>query len=131
MRIAVANRPVEEFDTGGPPEEWLLEPDDEIWFGTEPLIGPDGEIIGSQYDPLAPDAGLEPSEEERSWLDDVLRREERQQPSPPVQPDPGTAAPALPVRVEPDRPPPGNDPRVRRVSPRSTDQSDPLAPQPL
>ena len=130
MRVAVADRPVEEFDTGGPPEEWLLEPDDEIWFGTEPLIGPDGEIIGSQYDPLSPDSGLSPSEEEQSWLDEVLRREERQQPNPPVPPDPGAVAPAPPVRVEPDRPPPGTDPRVRRVTPRSTGQTDPLAPQP-
>ncbi|MBW0143922.1 transglycosylase domain-containing protein [Sphingomicrobium clamense] len=135
MVRAVANRPVEQFDVGGPPEEWLLEPDEEVWFGTEPLIGPDGEIIGSPYDPLAPSVEVPDLEEDPSWLDDVLRRE-RQPSAPPIPPDPGQADPRQPApgRVEPDRPPPGSDPRVVRVQPRqptrSADQPDPLAPQP-
>ena len=133
MSTAVADRPVEQFDTGGPPEEWLLEPDDEAWYGTEPIIGPDGEIISMPYDPLAPE-DMTVDDVDQSWLDDVLRRDRDPSGGQPVDrapPPPGDGSPPPVVRVTP-QPQPGN-PRVVRVppaAPASPDQSDPLAPRP-
>ncbi|WP_265569558.1 transglycosylase domain-containing protein [Sphingomicrobium nitratireducens] len=125
MVKAVAGRPVEEFDTNGPLPEWELEPDEEAWFGNEPLIGPDGEIIGLPYDPADP---LAPSpdggEVDQSWLDDVLRRDRQRQPQevpPPSQDGPG-AVRVVPQRVEPQR--------VQPPQPQQQPSTDPLKPLP-
>src|SRR6187402_3890005 len=60
MKVAVAKRPVEQFETQAPMPDWQLEPDEENWgFNMEesaPLVDADGNPIGTQpRDPLAPE----------------------------------------------------------------------------
>src|SRR5687768_6602338 len=75
MRVAVAKRPVEQFETQAPMPDWQLEPDEEAWglnyMGSEPLVDADGNPLPAQpEDPLAP----VPGDETQEWLDEVLRR---------------------------------------------------------
>jgi len=103
MQVAVAKRPVEQFETQAPMPDWQLEPDEEAWGfstdGSAPLVDADGNPIGAPpADPLAPEAQpQQPQEETQQWLDEVLRRNPdnrppqqqppRQQPSePPADP---------------------------------------------
>ncbi len=93
MKIAVAKRPVEQFETKAPMPDWQLEPDEEAWgmnyVDSAPLVDADGNPIGTQpADPLAPrQAQPQPqsgSQVDQQWLDEVLRRnpENRPQPAP-------------------------------------------------
>ena len=60
MRVAVANRPVRNFETEVPLPDWQLEPDEEIWGqpyedgSVAPLVDENGNPIGPQpADPMA------------------------------------------------------------------------------
>jgi len=97
MRVAVARRPVEQFETQAPLPDWQLEPDEEAWGYNEdspPLVDADGNPIGTQPpDPLAPEAQPPQSQEEtQEWLDEVLRRNPDNRP-PPTAPQPRAVQP--------------------------------------
>jgi penicillin-binding protein 1A len=113
MKVAVAKRPVEQFETQAPLPDWQLEPDEEAWGmelnETAPLVDADGNPIGVEVvrpsDPNAPPPGE--GQVDQQWLDEVLRRnpENRPQPEPgqrqprqqpPVQPSDRTADPLQP-----------------------------------
>jgi penicillin-binding protein 1A len=91
MKVAVAKRPVEQFQTQAQIPDWQLEPDEEAWgfnyVDSEPLVDADGNPLPSQStDPLAPQpAAPQPGEETQQWLDEVLRRNPDNRPAPPPQ----------------------------------------------
>jgi penicillin-binding protein 1A len=121
MKVAVAKRPVEQFETQAQVPTWQLEPDEEAWgfnyVDSEPLVDADGNPIGTQpADPLAP-VTVEPQRQEETdaWLDEVLRRNPDNQPQP-VDRQPPRQPPSVPPRQQP-RPP-------------SEPQPDPLQPRP-
>ncbi|MGI8706127.1 MAG: transglycosylase domain-containing protein [Sphingomicrobium sp.] len=127
MRVAVANRPVEQFETQVPMPDWKLEPEEE-WFGEgydEPWMRP---LVDEHGNPIAPPPGHMPGQEDpqpapqpdtglsQQWLDDVLgtgrerqqqqqqqQRPPRQQPprSPQPQPQPQPRSPAQPDPAQP------------------------------
>jgi penicillin-binding protein 1A len=114
MTKAVANRPVENFDTQVTLPDWQVEPDDEAWFGQpdDYLLNPDGSpVLGPDGQPLPQPKELTPEERQaiegngeegpldQDWLDRAIGRERT--PPPPRDPPP-PAAPA-PRRPEPDR----------------------------
>jgi penicillin-binding protein 1A len=110
MRVAVANRPVQNFETEVPIPDWQLEPDEEAWglpyeegIGA-PLVDENGNPIGPQpVDPMAPTGdGQRPGGPDQSELDRIF----------------GSPAP----QREPQRPPP--------PPPRSEPAPDPLEPGP-
>jgi penicillin-binding protein 1A len=108
MKVAVAKRPVEQFETQAPMPDWQLEPDEESWgFNMEesaPLVDENGMPIGTQpRDPLAPEQQAQPhdgTQADQQWLDEVLRRnpENRPQPAPRVPPR------QLPPQQQPSQP---------------------------
>src|SRR6188472_4450375 len=61
MSVAVANRPVEQFETEVPMPDWQLEPEEELWdplneAGIEPLVDADGNPLPAP-DGVAADPG--------------------------------------------------------------------------
>ena len=103
MKVAVARRPVENFQLEVPLPDWQLEPDEEVWGNTvaeAPQVDADGnpidpqatlpdEVLGAPAAQPAPDGG--PDEQ---WLDEVLDRNQRPPPPPPSAPrDPLEARP--------------------------------------
>ena len=119
MTVAVANRPVEKFETEVPMPDWQLEPDEEMW-GTpydENMVGPvmvdeNGMPIGQQpADPLAP-AGPYPSPDQRTPDQTELDRIFNSPPPPPQR-----------VPVAPREQP------VRQPQQRSEPPADPLEPR--
>jgi penicillin-binding protein 1A len=116
MKVAVAKRPAEQFETQAPMPDWQLEPDEEAWgtntVDSEPLVDADGNPLGSQpADPLAP----QPQDETQQWLDEVLRRNPENRPPPTDRPQPA------------ERPQPTERPQAR---PSSERPADPLQPRP-
>ena len=109
MKVAVANRPVEQFETQAPLPDWQLEPDEEAWgmeFNeTAPLVDADGNPIGVEVirptDPYAappPESG----QVDQQWLDEVLRRNPENRPQPaPVQRQPAPRQPRPQPPVQP------------------------------
>jgi penicillin-binding protein 1A len=101
MQVAVAKRPVEQFETQAPTPDWQMEPDEEAWGfnveGSAPLVDADGNPIGTQpADPLAPEAQPqaqppEGGQVDQQWLDEVLRRNPENRPPP--QPNPRSPPP--------------------------------------
>ncbi|MDB5684602.1 MAG: penicillin-binding protein, partial [Sphingomonas bacterium] len=98
MKVAVAKRPVEEFQTEVTLPEWQLEPDDEAYFGTPEEEGlrvdENGEAVtpppfdDGARDPdrsIGPEPDAEPAPPEvdegerldQQWLDGVLSRNRR------------------------------------------------------
>jgi penicillin-binding protein 1A len=122
MRVAVARRPVENFQLEVPLPDWQLEPDEEVWGNVlveEPLVDADGNPInpsavpGDQFG--TPPPAPQPADEtgpDQQWLDEVL---DRNQPVPraPAPAPPGTRAP-----------PPGYR------APQPSAPADPLQPRP-
>ena len=120
MMIAVANRPVEQFETQVPIPDWQLTPEEEIYGDTgvdanvtQPLVDENGMPIAPppgapgyppQQPPLVrPDGTGEPTQQE---LDQAFPPEQRQQqprqPYPPErQPDPRSAPPPEPSEARP------------------------------
>jgi penicillin-binding protein 1A len=101
MVRAVANRPVEHFDTEVPVPDWLAEPDAEAWYG-EPdnvqFVDPDGNPIapgdrfappgGDEQDAAPPRDEQEPQPTDRldqDWIDKATGRD---RPAPPPRHDP-------------------------------------------
>ena len=126
MKVAVAKRPVEQFETQAPMPDWQLEPDEENWgFNMEesaPLVDADGNPIGTQpRDPLAPEQQQQPaqpqdgSQVDQQWLDEVLKR------NPENRPPPAQRVPPPAQRVPPPRQPPPQP---------SQPPADPLQPRP-
>ncbi len=84
MRYAVSSRPVEEFDTEVTLPEWQLEGDEDAYFGDPlgdeifvdengfPIERPSGLGEPPRYDDVRAPEGAE-----EDWLDEVLRRSER------------------------------------------------------
>jgi penicillin-binding protein 1A len=115
MKVAVAKRPVEQFETQAPMPDWQLEPDEESWgFNMEesaPLVDADGNPIGTQpRDPLAPEQQPAQPQDggqvDQQWLDEVLKRNPENRGQPPErapQPAPRTVQP--PPRQQPSQPP--------------------------
>ena len=120
MTVAVANRPVEKFETEVPMPDWQLEPDEEMWgtpYDDENMVGPvmvdeNGMPIGQQpADPLAP-AGPYPSPDQRTPDQTELDRIFNSPPPPPQR-----------VPVAPREQP------VRQPQQRSEPPADPLEPR--
>ena len=87
MVVAVARRPVEQFETEVPMPDWQLEPDEEAWGSAdrtgEPLVDADGNPIGVSTvpgDPLGQPIQGTPNPAppvDQPWLDEVLGRSKR------------------------------------------------------
>jgi penicillin-binding protein 1A len=124
MSRAVANRPVENFDTKVTLPEWQLEPDEESYFGQadngafvdadgNPVAPPDAEQPADDEDaagdaadsrdlPRAPPPVVQPGQQlNQDWLDRVTGRDRGGAP-PPRQPGP-REVPRQPERVQPSR----------------------------
>jgi penicillin-binding protein 1A len=126
MTVAVARRPVEQFETEVPMPDWQLEPDEEAWglpaneVGSEPLVDADGNPLPGA--PGAPQPGVVPPQgtaTEQPWPEEILRRGSERAP-----PQPQQVTPPVP-RTLPQRAPPPRQPQ-----PRSVPAPDPLQPRP-
>ena len=127
MVVAVAKRPVEQFETEVPMPDWQLEPEEELWgdpmmngVGMEPMVDANGNPIpyqdGQPVDPNAirPDG----TGSDEQWLDDMMRRgNERAPPQQEPQPGPAQRTPPPPVPRTPPRSAPATDPLEPRTSP--------------
>jgi penicillin-binding protein 1A len=120
MVTAVANRPVEQFETQVPMPDWQLEPEEEYLGGDyidtnmmpmvdengNPILPPPGYAPGQipQGTPPSPESGLT-----QQWLDNVLGSQPQRQPQrPPVQQQqPPATAPPPRSTGEPNPPQPG------------------------
>ena len=107
MQVAVAKRPVEQFETQAQIPTWQLEPDEEAWalnyVDSEPLVDADGNPLGTQpADPLAPQA-VEPQRpsETDEWLDEVLKRNPENRPQPAERQPPRQPSEPQPDPLEP------------------------------
>lgn len=103
MRVAVARRPVENFQLEVPLPDWQLEPDEEVWGNTvaEPvLVDADGNPIeapltdGGEVTGVPVPAPPQDNGPDQQWLDEVLDRGQQRPPPPP--PAPGQRQPAPP-----------------------------------
>jgi penicillin-binding protein 1A len=113
MRVAVANRPVQKFETDVPLPDWQLEPDEEVWGApyeegvSPPLVDENGNPIGPQpSEPLAPPGGVPvPGGPDQSELDRIFNSPppQRQQAPPPPAP-PRSEPPPDPLEPGPDQP---------------------------
>lgn len=106
MQKAVANRPVEQFDTQVTLPEWQLEPDDESYYGEADnglFVDEDGNPVQPYGDlpmpqSLTPDSGNEPAAPERldqQWIDRAIGRGPRDE-APPPRRRPNEAPPPSP-----------------------------------
>ena len=125
MTVAVARRPVEQFETEVPVPDWQLDPEEELFelpdgFGSEPLVDADGNPLPGVAQPTDPYGQPLPnpdSPQDDQWIDRALPPgSERQGQQPPSQTQPGS-------RPQPPRGP------ATRVPPRSTAPTDPLQPR--
>jgi len=133
MTVAVANRPVEQFQTQVPMPDWQLEPEEE-YLGDEyidptafPMVDENGNPIMPPpgYDPAMPgqvpvqrpDTGLD-----QQWLDEVLSNGQQPRRQPPRQPGQPVPPATIPNQTQPPQRLP-QQPQQR--SPADTD-----APQP-
>lgn len=106
MRVAVAKRKVEPFDTELKLPEWQLEPDDEAYFGSPDdviFIDENGNPIEPGAGPGGPSDGTGPGDQQPEQLDDnfidrALGRD------PPARPPVRQAEPRPPVRRPPPNP---------------------------
>jgi len=104
MKVAVARRPVENFQLEVPIPDWQLEPDEEVLLdplADAPLVDADGnpinprpsipdDVLGAPAPQQAPDEGPD-----QPWLDEVLDRNQ-----PPPRP-PAPSAPPDPLEARP------------------------------
>ena len=114
MKIAVAKRPVEPFETEAPLPDWQLEPDEEAWGmnvdDSASLVDADGNPIGTPpADPLGAAPDGDPGRVDQPWLDEVLDRNPDNRPPPPPRQQqspaqPQSEPPADPLQPRPQRP---------------------------
>ncbi len=114
MKVAVARRPVENFQLEVPLPDWQLDPDEEVWGTTvtegPPLVDADGnpidpldrlpdDVLGAPPPQQSPDGGPD-----QQWLDEVLDRNQPAQRPPPPPPPGGRypSAPPDPLEARPD-----------------------------
>ncbi len=110
MRVAVAKRPVEQFETQVKLPEWQLEPDAEAYYGnTDP-----GQLLDEQGNPIQPQA--RPYDGDQPPPDEGQAPEQGNQPPPPGQEQLDDAF--LDRALGRDRPPP-RDPRDPRFAPNA------------
>ena len=95
MKVAVAKRPVEQFETEVTLPEFQIEPDDEAFFGMpdERLFNPDGTPVEEVADPIG----------------DLADTIEAQPPPPPAAPPRVVPPPVVPPRQQAPRTSLGND----------------------
>jgi penicillin-binding protein 1A len=103
MRVAVANRPIEEFKTEVELPQWQLETEEDAYFGEpgegaltdengqpielDPALGPnDGVVVEGETGP-APDEERKPQLDQR-WIDEMTGRRAQPPPRPPANPKP-------------------------------------------
>jgi penicillin-binding protein 1A len=116
MSVAVANRPVEQFETQVPIPDWQLTPEEELYGdqpvdanGMQPMVDENGMAVGipppqgqgyPQQQPMVrPDGSAEPSQQE---LDQAFPPQ--QQPGEPQQPPPRRRPPPQPQSTTPGDP---------------------------
>ena len=118
MVVAVARRPVEQFETDVPMPDWQLEPEEEMWglpadeLGIEPLVDADGNPLApvdpgvAQPGVVRPD-GVAPE----GWPDEILRsggerapQPQQVPPAPPRAPGPRSVPAPDPLQPRPDPP---------------------------
>lgn len=109
MKVAVANRKVEKFDTELVLPDWQLEPDEEELYGAPE----DGIYVDENGMPIETGQGLEydleggqaedgPPQLDQDWIDSVLGRSEEETPKPPErQEDQPADRPKPPVSILP------------------------------
>ncbi|MEZ5707851.1 MAG: PBP1A family penicillin-binding protein [Blastomonas sp.] len=120
MRVAVARRKVEQFDTKLVLPDWQLEPDEEAYFGSpddfyfvdedgNPVNVGEGAPPSDAIDGGSPDGADEPRLDD-NFIDRAIGRGGEQRPAParPAQPPPDRQAPA-PPRTTPPRAADGGD----------------------
>ena len=103
MKVAVAKRPVEQFETQVTLPEWQLEPDEEAYYNTPdpgmmvdenglPVERPQpGEADGRDDEPqmeVDPQDRPQPPRIDQQWIDNVLGRDRQRQPPPRPAPGP-------------------------------------------
>jgi penicillin-binding protein 1A len=110
MKIAVAKRPIEKFQTEVTLPEWQLEPDEEAYFGNADEI----ERLDENGQPILPDMGgsglppdvnpdIEaPQKFDQKWVDGVLGREDGSPPPPKPMIAPKPSAPAPKPKPPPE-----------------------------
>jgi len=110
MRVAVAKRPVEQFETEVPLPDWQLEPDEESWglpyeYDGGPMVDENG-MSAVPGDPLAP-APAPPGRgaPDQSELDRIFNSPlpQRERPPPPPR-QPPSDEPADPLEARPETP---------------------------
>lgn len=118
MGKAVANRPVEQFDTQVTLPEWQLEPEDNAYYGAPDngmFVDEDGNPLPEDQQPLsdgsetAPGATPTPEDQiDQDWIDRMTGRNPAQ-----PQPAPGRNAPLrdTPRQPAPERAPPRDAPQ--------------------
>jgi penicillin-binding protein 1A len=120
MSVAVANRPVEQFETQVPLPDWQLTPEEET-FGDQaidandvvPMVDENGMPIGSPVQPsdpnypsnqpmVRPDGTGEPTQQELDQAFPPPQQQPPRQPQyPPRQPQPDSAPPSDPAQPRP------------------------------
>src|SRR5213075_3047957 len=120
MMVAVANRPVEQFETQVPIPDWQLTPEEEIFGDTaldanamQPMVDENGMPIGMppqepgvpQQQPLVrPDGTGEPSQQELDQAFPPQPQQPRQQPRQPQPTEPRSPPPADPSQPRSETP---------------------------
>ena len=113
MKIAIAKRPIEAFQTKAPLPDWQLEPDEESWGmnveDSASLVDADGNPIGTApNDPLGASPDNDPNRADPRWLDEVLDRNPQNRPP----------APAPQQQQPQPQPVPRSDPAADPLQPR-------------
>ena len=107
MKVAVAKRPVEQFETQVTLPEWQLEPDEEAYYGSpdgeaeggmmvdenglpieRPRRSARGEEADDQQMEIDPEDRPQPQQLDQQWIDNVLGRDRQRQPPPRPVPTP-------------------------------------------
>jgi penicillin-binding protein 1A len=126
MSVAVANRPVEQFETQVPMPDWQLTPEEELYGdqpidanGIQPMVDENGMPLANQPQPepgnpqqqpmVRPDGTGEPTQQE---LDQAFPpQQQQQQPPPPQYPPPRRRPP--PPQPQPQSTTPGDPAELR------------------